>query len=436
MKLKGITKTVLTLIALGVLFLTACPKPIDTTPKTYTVTYDKNGATGGTVPSDSQTYVDGAVVTVLGNTGNLVKTDKYFAGWNTQADGSGTHYIGGSTFIMGNSNVMLYTYWTDHPVYGIVYDANGAETGAVPVDSNLYREGETVTVLGNTGNLVKTGKYFAGWNTQADGSGTTSKSDAVIVIGTSNVILFAKWSSTPPHTVTYDLNGADSGTVPTDTTEYFEGEIAIVLENSGALRKASAVFAGWNTQADGKGTHYWVGNSITMPNTGITLYAQWNTELVACGNIHTIAMKSDGTLWAWGYNGGGQLGDGTTMDRSSPVQVGTAKNWAQVACGDSHTIALKTDGTLWAWGNNYNGQLGDGTTIQRISPVQVGTATNWAQVACGDYHTIAIKSDGTLWTWGWNIYGQLGDGTSGTLTQRNSPVQIGTDTNWAQVACG
>ena len=100
---------------------------------------------------------------------------------------------------------------------------------------------------------------------------------------------------------------------------------------------------------------------------------------MAAGDDHTVAVKTDGTLWAWGSTTG-QLGDGTTTDRSSPVQVGTATNWASVAAGNDHTVAVKTDGTLWAWGDNDSGQLGDGTTTNRSSPVQVGTATNWASV--------------------------------------------------------
>ena len=108
------------------------------------------------------------------------------------------------------------------------------------------------------------------------------------------------------------------------------------------------------------------------------------TPKIAAGNGHTVAVKSDGTLWAWGSNSSGQLGDGTTINKYSPVQIGTDTNWKSVATGDLHTVGLKTDGTLWAWGWNWNGQLGDGTTIQRNSPVQIGTATNWQSVAAGD----------------------------------------------------
>ncbi|MCX7736025.1 MAG: T9SS type A sorting domain-containing protein [Candidatus Kapabacteria bacterium] len=177
-----------------------------------------------------------------------------------------------------------------------------------------------------------------------------------------------------------------------------------------------------------------LGDGTTTNRTiPIQIGAATNWESVACGYYHTIAIKGDGTLWAWGNNQYGQLGDGTTTTRTSPVQIGAATNWESVACGGSHTIAIKGDGTLWAWGENYSGQLGDGTTTTRTSPVQIGNETNWVSVACGGSHTIAIKDDGTIWAWGRNDYGQLGDGTT---TTRTSPVQIGTATNWQLVACG
>ncbi|MBZ0219539.1 MAG: chitobiase/beta-hexosaminidase C-terminal domain-containing protein [Candidatus Methylomirabilis sp.] len=152
--------------------------------------------------------------------------------------------------------------------------------------------------------------------------------------------------------------------------------------------------------------------------------------VMSAGQYHTVSIKSDGTLWAWGYNEQGQLGDGTTINKTSPVQIGTDNDWASVATGDNHTIALKSDGTLWAWGLNYYGQLGDGTTTDKYAPVQIGAGNNWASVAAGSGHTIALKSDGTLWAWGLNGNGQLGDGTT---TNKTSPVQIGTDNNWASV---
>jgi alpha-tubulin suppressor-like RCC1 family protein len=104
--------------------------------------------------------------------------------------------------------------------------------------------------------------------------------------------------------------------------------------------------------------------------------------------------------------------------------MGTATNWASVTAGYGHTVAIKTDGTLWAWGYNGDGELGDGTTVDKNIPVQIGTATNWKSVAAGLVHTVAIKTDGTLWAWGFNGSGQLGDVTSGEAQNKNAPVRI------------
>ena len=161
-----------------------------------------------------------------------------------------------------------------------------------------------------------------------------------------------------------------------------------------------------------------------------------NWKQVACGYFHTAAIKTDGTLWTWGYNGFGGLGNNFTFDKSSPITtVAGGTNWKQVSGGYGHTAAIKTDGTLWTWGYNGNGQLGDNTAVNKSSPVTtVAGGTNWKQVACGYYHTTAIKTDGTLWTWGYNWYGQLGDNTT---VSKSSPVTtVAGGTNWKQVSGG
>ena len=150
-------------------------------------------------------------------------------------------------------------------------------------------------------------------------------------------------------------------------------------------------------------------------------------------NAGFAAIKTDGTLWCWGRNSYGQLGDNTIVHRSSPVQtIAFGTNWKQVSCGNTHTAAIKTDGTLWTWGRNNNGQLGDNTITNKSSPVQTVTfGNNWKQVACGSSSTAAIKTDGTLWVWGINTSGQLGDNT---ITNKSSPVQtVMFGTSWKKV---
>ena len=151
------------------------------------------------------------------------------------------------------------------------------------------------------------------------------------------------------------------------------------------------------------------------------------------GQHHTLAIKTDGTLWAWGRNDQGQLGLGDLTDRSSPVQVGSLTNWKSVALSASHTLAVKTDGTLWAWGLNTNGALGLDDTSSRSSPVQVGSLTTWAQATCASSFSMARKTDGTLWAWGSNAWGQLG---VNDVNPRSSPVQVGSLTTWAHLATG
>jgi hypothetical protein len=178
-------------------------------------------------------------------------------------------------------------------------------------------------------------------------------------------------------------------------------------------------------------------NTTTQRNIPVTTFAGGaNWKQVAGGGIHTAAIKTDGTLWTWGNNAYGQLGNNTTTNRSTPVTTfAGGNNWKQVAGGNNHTAAIKTDGTLWTWGNNFNAQLGDNTTTNRSTPVTTfAGGNNWKQVAGGGYHTAAIKTDGTLWTWGSNNSVQLGDNTT---IDRSTPVTtFAGGTNWKQVAGG
>ncbi len=155
---------------------------------------------------------------------------------------------------------------------------------------------------------------------------------------------------------------------------------------------------------------------------------------IAVGTNYNVAIKTDGTLWAWGFNANGQLADGTLITRGSPQQIGAATNWLKICNGYATSYAIKTDGSLWAWGNGSFGQLADGTTVSKSSPVQVGTLTDWSKIAAGGYHALAIKTDGTLWAWGLANNGQLGDGQ--IAANRSSPVQIGTLTDWLSVYSG
>ena len=161
------------------------------------------------------------------------------------------------------------------------------------------------------------------------------------------------------------------------------------------------------------------------PLTGVTA--------VSGGVGHSLALRADGTVWAWGWNIAGQLGDGTTIQRLTPVQVPGLTGVVAVAAGAYHSLALKSDGTVWAWGWNAYGQLGDGTLVNRLQPVRVLVLSGATGISAGVLHTLAVRADGSAWAWGWNGLGQLGDGT---IVDRRVPVRVQGATGVTSVAAG
>ncbi len=186
----------------------------------------------------------------------------------------------------------------------------------------------------------------------------------------------------------------------------------------------------WGVNTNGQ-----LGNTsvVSYRTTPIQVGTASNWKEIACGERYSIAIRTDGTLWAWGLNTYGQLGDGTTETRTSPVQIGPLTTWTKISCGLNFTIAMRSDGSLWAWGLNTYGQLGDGTNINRLSPVQIAPLITWAKIACGNNHTLAISSGGLLYAWGDNAYAQLGNNSN---INSSSPIQIGIASNWTDIAAG
>jgi alpha-tubulin suppressor-like RCC1 family protein len=168
---------------------------------------------------------------------------------------------------------------------------------------------------------------------------------------------------------------------------------------------------------------YLFGNGTTSSSTVPVLTGNiTNAATFACGDLHCIALKNDGTVWAWGKNEFGQLGDGTTVSISPlPVLVSNLTNISAISSKENHSLALKSDGTVWAWGLNDNGQLGNGTVANSNLPVQVSILTNVVLICSGVYHNLALTGDGQVWAWGWNEKGQFGDGTT---TGSNAPVRV------------
>jgi len=151
---------------------------------------------------------------------------------------------------------------------------------------------------------------------------------------------------------------------------------------------------------------------------------------VAAGGYGTCAITTDKSLYCWG---GADVGDGTTENRPSPTKIGASGSWASVAAGEYHTCAITTDKSLYCWGYNVAGQVGDGTTDNRLSPTKIGSSGVWARAATGDFHTCATRTNNSLYCWGYNGFGQIGDGTT---TTRPSPRKIGASGVWTHVSAG
>ncbi len=187
------------------------------------------------------------------------------------------------------------------------------------------------------------------------------------------------------------------------------------------------------------------GNTTSRSSPGTTAGGGTNWKQISVGRgdnyasfgTSMAAVKTDGTLWTWGSNYGAQLGTDSYTSRSSPgTTVGGGTNWKQVSVGRAEMAAVKTDGTLWTWGYNGSGQLGDGSQTARSSPgTTAGGGTNWKQVAAGPFRQMAaVKTDGTLWTCGYNAHGRLGDGT--TTARSSFGTTVGGGTNWKEVGGG
>jgi alpha-tubulin suppressor-like RCC1 family protein len=187
-----------------------------------------------------------------------------------------------------------------------------------------------------------------------------------------------------------------------------------------------------------------IGNVTTPRCTPVTTFAggtNWKQVSVggdAPNTGHTAAIKTDGTLWIWGGGGNGQLGTNNASSRCTPVTTfAGGTNWKQVCIGESFTTATKRDGTLWTWGYNFNGQLGNNSAVDRSTPVTTfAGGNNWNQVNCGYYFTAAIKTDGTLWTWGSASSGRLGNNVGGSSNVSTPVTTFAGGTNWKQVDCG
>ena len=187
-----------------------------------------------------------------------------------------------------------------------------------------------------------------------------------------------------------------------------------------ALKKGDRLYA-WGDNSHGN-----LGDGTTTDRT-MPAFIGTDYSVIAAGPSHSLALKSDGSLWAWGNNSHGQLGDGTNTDQLEPIFIGSG--YKAISAGSLHSLALKNDGSLWAWGYNSQGQLGDGTTSDRNVPTLIGAG--YSDISAGDHFSLALKNDGSLMAWGWNSFGKLGDGT---MLNRSTPTLV--DTGYSAISAG
>jgi hypothetical protein len=206
------------------------------------------------------------------------------------------------------------------------------------------------------------------------------------------------------------------------------GALAVGEGHVLALRADGSVFS-FGVNYDGQ-----LGNGTrTGSGTPATIAGLSGVVAVAAGQHHSLALDGQGRVWAWGSNVKGQLGDGTTVDSLVPKLVPGLANVVAVTAGRSHSVAVEADGSAWAWGENTDGKLGDGTTTQRTAPVQVLGLPAVVAVAAGGDHTLGLTRDGQVWSWGKNYYGQLGDGT---YTSRYVPGLVSGMAGVTRIAAG
>lgn len=330
--------------------------------------------------------------------------------------------------------------------WGAANNSGGVGSGAL-IDSNI-----PVTVHFNCSVAPNSGPAISGTDIVITGSNFSTDGPTIVTFGSDPATPGLNPLVVNPHTIdvttpsgtagAVNVNVTNNGSTTTITNGFtytgsgggpapafcafsgFTANSIITGDNSSfALKSDGTVWAWGDTYGQfGAGGSETSNIPVQVPGlTGITAIAAGKAN-------HALALKGDGTVWAWGYNPFGQLGDGSTTDHlDTPVQVSNLAGITAIAAGVNHSLALKGDGTVWAWGMNAAGELGDGTggdrTLNHNSdvPVQVSNLTDITAITAGSDHSLALKGDGTVWAWGYNEFGQLGDGT---VTDRNAPVQV------------
>ena len=399
----------------------------------YDISYSLDGGVEGSNPS---TYtIETTTITLEEPT----KEGYTFLGWYDNAAFTGTPITEIPLGTIGN--ITIHAKW-EIITYDITYSLDGGIDGNNP--STYTIETTTITLEEPT----KEGYTFTGWYDNAAFTGTSITEIPLGTIG--DIALHAKWQNS----IIFDSNGG------TNVETITQDSGTDVLEPSSPSREGYT-FDGWYSDIE-LTTAY---TFTVMPSQNITLYAKWTINQytityrtyddydhlisiplnpgetliqISLGIKHSSVLTSEGRLFTWGENFYGQLGDGTTIDRHTPIEITQNFNLAEgetlthVSLGDSHSSALTSEGRLFTWGYNWDGQLGDRTTTERHTPTEITSNFSLAedetltQVSLGDFHSSALTSEGRLFTWGYNAYGELGDGTT---IERHTPTEITSNFN-------
>jgi uncharacterized repeat protein (TIGR02543 family) len=339
-----------------------------------TITYSANGGTG-TTPS-SQTINSGASVT-LASGSDLTRSGYTFGGWDTNASGTGTSYLAGSSYNF-SSNTTLYAKWTANAVtqITITYNANGG-TGTTP-SSQTIDSGASVTLASGSG-LTRSGYTFDGWNTNASGAGTSYYAESSYSFS-SNTTLYAKWTANAVTQITITYN-ANEGTGTTPSSQTIDSGASVTLASGSGLTRSDCIFGGWNTNTSGAGTSYSAGSSYSF-SSNITLYAKWVTATLPSdlslaqslawitsnaieGGNYTVTLRNDETIdpQSLSYSGN---------NVNITLNGGTAERW----------VILSSSGSLFTVGSGVTLTLDNNVTLQ-------GRSNNTASL-------VRVNSGGTL----------------------------------------
>jgi len=356
------------------------------------------------------------------------------------SDGNTGNNIGGSGHIPAALVGRWYmdaTFMYEFSADGRILDITGGDSGF-----RMSISGDTITVFSHNTPVGMANFIFSG-NTLIISN----------VTGTSGLVAGVHL----PPDITYTV--AVAGSIATTSIEFtfarpvsgLTADHIAVTNRTGSVNREALSGAGtsWSLAV----TAITTGEVRVQINKGGIENTQKTVRVSAMYAITSVSNGRaviDGSLWAWGRNQMGQLGNGTLDDSQVPIRIGADTNWVKVSAGATHTVGLRSDGSLWAWGSNNWGQLGDGTggiidwgnnrlvPTYSLVPIRIDMRTDWAYVSAGRYQTMAIREDGSLWAWGRNDMGSLGDGATTTFGAiRTRPVRIGTATNWASVStCG